>query len=43
MKKLMLTLLILIALAGLFFAGAYYYEQRWGLEGPFPARHHHHH
>ena len=41
MKKLVLTLLLVIALAGLFFAGAYLYEQHWGIEGPFP-RHHHH-
>ena len=41
MKKLMLTLLLWIALAGLFFAGACLYEQYWGLEGPFPTHHHH--
>jgi hypothetical protein len=42
MKKLLLTLLFWIALAGLLFAGAYVYEQYWGEEGPFPRSHHHH-
>jgi hypothetical protein len=43
MKKLVLTLLLLVALAGLLLAGVYFYEQRWGLDGPFPAHRHHHH
>lgn len=29
----------LLLLAGL----AYFYEQHWGLEGPFPDTEHHHH
>jgi hypothetical protein len=42
MKKLALTLLLLMGLAGLVLAGAYYYEQHWGLEGPLPGCRHHH-
>jgi hypothetical protein len=42
MKKLLWPLLLLFGLVLLLLAGAYFYEQRWGIEGPFPPGHHHH-
>lgn len=41
MKKLLLPFVILFALVALFFAGAWLYERTFGVEGPFPVRHHH--
>jgi hypothetical protein len=37
MMPILLTLVAIILLA----AVAYWYEQNWGLNGPFPSEHHH--
>ncbi|MCX7887781.1 MAG: hypothetical protein N3B01_11095 [Verrucomicrobiae bacterium] len=34
-------LLILVGVIGLL-VFPYWYEQHWGVEGPFPVEHHHH-
>ena len=42
-KKALLPLLLIAALVLALIAGAYYYERRWGEEGPFPDDEHHGH
>jgi len=39
LKPLLLILGLIVVLA----AVAYFYEQKWGLAGPFPSQHHHDH
>ncbi|MCX7827181.1 MAG: hypothetical protein N2689_16750 [Verrucomicrobiae bacterium] len=43
MKKVLVPFLWLVLACLLVLAAAYFYEQRWGVHGPFPARHGHHH
>jgi hypothetical protein len=40
-KKAVLPILLILAAIALLAAGAYWYEQRFGAEGPFPNEHHH--
>ena len=46
-KKALLPILLIVAAIIVLAAGAYFYEQKWGSEGPFPDHHHdgdgHHH
>jgi hypothetical protein len=39
-KKALLPLLWIVAAIVVLAAGAYFYEQKWGSEGPFPDHHH---
>jgi len=41
MKKALRPILLILAIIIVLVAGAYFYEQKWGLEGPFPDHHHH--
>ena len=41
MKKVLLPLLLIAVGIVLLGAAAYWYEQRYGAEGPFPSHHHH--
>ncbi len=36
-----MPILLILAAMILFIGGMYVYEQRWGLEGPFPSHDHH--
>jgi hypothetical protein len=40
-RKALVPLLIVLAVILLLAAAAYWYEQNWGLQGPFPSEHHH--
>jgi hypothetical protein len=40
-KKALLPVLLLLLAILLLAAAAYWYEAKYGLEGPFPAQHHH--
>jgi hypothetical protein len=41
MKRALLPILLILLAIGLLIAFSYWYEQRWGIEGPFPCEHHH--
>ncbi len=41
MKKALGPILWMLLAIALLAAAAYWYEQKWGLEGPFPAEGHH--
>jgi len=41
MKKALMPILLILAVMILFIGGMYLYEQKWGIEGPFPNTHHH--
>ena len=36
LKKALIPILLILAAILLLAAGAYWYEQKWGLEGPWP-------
>ena len=40
-KKVLLPLLLIVVSIVLLSAAAYWYESKWGSEGPFPSHHHH--
>ena len=40
MKKVLIPVLLMLTAIVLLAAVAYWYEQRFGSEGPFPAHHH---
>ena len=40
-KKVLLPLLLILVSIVLLSAAAYWYESKWGSEGPFPSHHHH--
>jgi len=40
-KKTLIPILLTLAAIVLLTAVAYWYEQNWGLDGPFPAEDHH--
>jgi hypothetical protein len=42
MKRALLPVLFILTLIALLTVVTRWYEQRWGLEGPFPPDHHHH-
>jgi Mg2+ and Co2+ transporter CorA len=42
MKKALLPVMLILAAVCLLAALAYFYEKKWGLEGPFPSTGHHH-
>lgn len=41
LKKALLPVLLIVAAIVLLVAGAYWYEQKYGAEGPFESHHHH--
>jgi hypothetical protein len=41
MRRLVLPVALLLAAILLLAAAAYWYEQKYGSEGPFPSQHHH--
>ena len=40
-KKALMPILLTLAAIILLAAVAYWYEEKWGIEGPFPSEHHH--
>lgn len=40
-KKALTPILLTLAAIILLAAAAYWYEEKWGIEGPFPSEHHH--
>lgn len=43
MKRALLPLLLLLVAVVVLGVLTYWYEQRWGIRGPFATEHHHHH
>ena len=41
MKKMLAPILILLGLVVLLALAMFWYEQKWGSDGPFPSHHHH--
>lgn len=41
MKRALMPILLIVATLGLLMLFTHWYEQHWGLEGPFPSEHHH--
>ena len=41
MKKVLMPLLLIMAGIVVLAAAAYWYENKYGAEGPFPSEHHH--
>jgi uncharacterized membrane protein YidH (DUF202 family) len=41
LKKALIPILLIVGIIVVLTAVARWYEQKWGLEGPFPSEHHH--
>jgi len=41
MKRVLLPILLILLALAVLVALNYWYEQRWGIKGPFPNEHHH--